>query len=239
MRAMSTDPLIRDLVEMLRLTRDIERDVFGAIPPDLRERPLRPGDWSPKDHQAHLSAWKERQADRLAAVRRGEVTSYSTDAETDAINAELQRRSADATWQEVVSQADETSARLAAELEATDPEVVRSSAHELIGSTFGNSGYHVAQHVRWLKEAGIPVDSARLRRFVSDLAELARHSSLPDRDRSVALYNAACYAAIDGDLATSRGLLPEAFSLNAELVAVARTDPDLVELRDELPAEGQ
>lgn len=234
---MSTDPTTQNLVEMLRLTRSIERDLFGAIAPELRDRPLRPGDWSPKDHQAHLSAWKGRQADRLAALRTGEAPTHASDDETDAINAELHRLTKDATWNEVATQADEASARLEAEVLATDPALLRSSDHQLISSTYGNGAYHAAQHFGWLREAAIPVDRERVLRFVAELAAAAGPESLPDRDRGVVLYNAACYAALNADLATARRLLPDAFGLSPDLVAIARTDPDLEALRDELPAE--
>ncbi len=68
---MSTD-LTATLVALLRSMRDAERDVFGGLDPDVRDRPMREGDWSPKDHQAHLTAWKARQANRYADARRGE-----------------------------------------------------------------------------------------------------------------------------------------------------------------------
>ena len=41
-----------DLVEMLRAMRRAETDVFGALDPAVRDEPIRPGDWSPKDRGA-------------------------------------------------------------------------------------------------------------------------------------------------------------------------------------------
>lgn len=52
------DPLVTELVAQLRETRDAERELFAALDPAVRDRPMRRGDWSPKDHQAHLTAWK-------------------------------------------------------------------------------------------------------------------------------------------------------------------------------------
>jgi len=230
---MSTDPLLRDLVEMLNLTRSAERDVFGAIDPQTRDKPIRPDDWSPKDFQAHLSAWKARQADRYAAVRRGEEPSIGSDGETDALNAKLRLRTADWPWDEIERQADEVHARLVAEVESTQPVLVRASGR-LIGGTFGNGAYHAAQHFAWLRDAGVPVDADRFRRFVAELADLVQRANLPPADQGVAIYNTACYAALDGDLQRARDLLPEAFRLNPDLVQSARDDSDLAALKDEI-----
>lgn len=230
---MSTDPLIRDLVEMLHLTRDAERDIFGAIPGATRDRPLRPGDWSPKDHQAHLTAWKGRQAERFAAASRGESPVEGSDAETDDVNAQLQRVTADWPWEEVERQADEVSERLVHEIETAGPTVL-ARFERLIGSTFGNGAYHAAQHFGWLRAAGIGVDAARSRRFVADLEELVGRGSLPDADRGIALYNTACYAALEGDAARALALLPRAFALRPDLQALAMNDDDLASIRSRL-----
>ena len=56
--ASTGDPLIAALVDQLQAMRQAERDIFGGLDPQVRDRPLRPNDWSPKDHQAHLTAWK-------------------------------------------------------------------------------------------------------------------------------------------------------------------------------------
>jgi len=233
---MTDDPLARDLVTMLRATREAERAVFGAMPSAIRSRPLRPGDWSPKDHQAHLSAWKGRQADRFAALRRGEVPStVGSDHETDGINAELHRLTSDWRWDEVERAADETSERLIGEIEACDPALIRTS-DRLIGGTFGNGAYHAAQHFGWLRDGGAPVDRGAFTAFMEAMVELVDNGSLPDADRGIALYNTACYAALDGDLERARRVLPEAFRLNAELRELARTDDDLAALRDEMDA---
>ena len=59
------DTLAADLAATVEATRRAERDIFGGIDPVVRARPLREGDWTPQDHQAHLTAWKVRQAERF------------------------------------------------------------------------------------------------------------------------------------------------------------------------------
>jgi hypothetical protein len=228
------DRLIDDLVEMLTLTRDAERDLFGALDPVARDRPIREGDWSPKDHQAHLTAWKARQADRLAAARTGSALPEWQD-EEDEINARLRAERADTPWEAIAEEADAVSERLVGEVRAADPELIRTG-ERLLDGTFGNGAFHAQQHFIWLGAANVGLDEARAMRFAEEVERLIRTSELPDRDRATAMYNSACFHAIAGRLDPARELLREAFPLRPELAAFAREDPDLVALRDELDA---
>jgi hypothetical protein len=231
---MPADSLIDQLVEMLTLTRDVERDAFGALAADVRDRPLREGDWSPKDHQAHLTAWKSRQADRFEAARTQAQLPEWQD-EEDEINARLQAQRADWTWDAVVEEADAVSERLLNEVRAADPELIRTG-ERLLDGTFGNGAFHAQQHFIWLQAADIGLDEARVMDFVDAIERLIRASDLPDRDRGTAIYNSACFHALAGRLDRARTLLREAFPLRSDLVDFAREDGDLVELRNEIDA---
>src|SRR5687768_9743400 len=123
-RRLMAEAVIDSLVAYLRSMREAERDIFGALDPAVRDRPLREGDWSPKDHQAHLTAWKARQANRYAGARQGEDPSTAVDGETDVINAELQAARADWTWEAIAEEADEVSDRLIREVSTTTPEML-------------------------------------------------------------------------------------------------------------------
>jgi hypothetical protein len=228
------DRLTDDLVEMLTLMREAERDVFGALDPEVRDRPIRDGDWSPKDHQAHLSAWKGRQADRLAAARSGNQLEPWED-EDDVINARLQARTADWSWDAVVADADGAHERLVGEVRAADPDQVRSGDH-LLDGTYGNGIFHAQQHFVWLQAAGIGMDDARVAAFNEEAERVVRRAALSDRDRGTALYNMACFHALAGRLDRARSLLREAFGLRADLVEFAPSDSDLAALRDEIGA---
>jgi hypothetical protein len=228
------DRLTDDLVEMLTLMRDAERDVFGALDPAVRDRPIREGDWSPKDHQAHLSAWKGRQADRLAAARTGTQLEPWED-EDDVVNARLQARTADWGWDAVSADAEAAHERLIAEVRATDPDLVRTGDH-LLDGTYGNGAFHAQQHFIWLQAADIGIDDARVMAFNDDAERVVRRAALSDRDRGTALYNMACFHALGGRLDRARPLLREAFGLRPDLVEFAPGDPDLAPLRDEIEA---
>lgn len=226
------DPLVDSLVEQLHSMRDAERDVFGALDRAVRDRPMRPGDWSPKDHQAHLTAWKAIQADRIRATARGETLATDT-RETDERNAELQAIRAGWAWDEIVREADEVSAQLEAEIRAAGS-VLLVETEGMIGRIFGNSSPHALTHFAWLVDAGIGVDEARVAAFVDEHERQVEGTPLADGDRAIAVYNLACAHSIAGRLDRARLLLAEAFRLRPDLAEHAKEDPDLAQLREEL-----
>jgi hypothetical protein len=229
---MGDDPLLSVLIEQLQAMRAAERDVFGSLKPEVRDRPMRPNDWSPKDHQAHLTAWKGIQADRIRANTLGEDPPF-IGTETDEINAALQLTRADASWAEIEAEADEVGERLEEEIRAAgSARLVESGG--LIGGIFGNGSSHAMTHFGWLVEADIGVDRARVAAFVDDQERLLNSDGVPDFDRGVGLYNLACAHALAGRLDRARPLLRVAFGLRPDLGEFAKEDPDLVELRDEL-----
>jgi hypothetical protein len=227
-----TDSIRDTLVEHVRSTRQAERDILGALDPDVRDRPMRPGDWSPKDHQAHLTAWKERQADRYEAIRNGREPLVD-EREDDEINAELHARTADWSWEDVVRQADEVSERLASEIAATDPATLAEN-ERLVAGTFGNGPFHALTHFGWLADAGVVLEEKRLADFVDGQERILRTATLPDRDRGTGYYNLACAHAVAGRFDRARPLLRDAFTMRTDLIEVATEDPDLVALRGEL-----
>jgi len=228
------DPLITALLEQLQVMRAAERDIFGSLEPEIRDRPIRPNDWSPKDHQAHLTAWKGIQAERIRASTRGEDPPF-VGTETDEINAGLQATRADWSWPDVVAEADEVTEQLQEEIRAAGSARLIESGG-LIGGIFGNGAAHGTTHFGWLVDADIGVDLARVTAFVEEQERLLRAEALPDFDRGVGLYNLACAHALAGRLDRARTLLRIAFPLRPDLAEFAKEDPDLVELREELPA---
>ncbi len=234
MSTMRDGPLVTALVDQLEAMRAAERDVFGALDPETRDRPMRPGDWSPKDHQAHLTAWKKIQSERIQAAARGEQ--LAADArETDERNAELQALRADWTWDEVVREADEVSDQLVADVRAAGSELL-TSREGMVGQIYGNSASHATTHFIWLSEAGIGVDTQRIEAFLDDHERQLRGAPLADYDRAVGMYNVACAHAVAGRLERARPLLRAAFGMGPDLAEFATQDPDLVALRDELAA---
>jgi hypothetical protein len=231
---MTDDALTAALAATIDTARTAERDLFGSLDPAARDRPIRPGDWSPKDFQAHLSAWKGRHAVRLARLRGSqEPADADAESEEDAINARLRATRVDWAWDAITDEADEAAARLVAEIRQADPEEFRAS-DRLINLTFGNGLIHTLTHVRWLLEAGVPLDGARVAAFERDALRVAGVAAVPEHPRAAEIYNIACHHALRGSLDLARGLLRDSFRLDPGLVEFSRTDEDLVAIRGEL-----
>jgi hypothetical protein len=224
--------LVTTLIEQLRAMREAERQVFGSIEPEVRDRPMRPGDWSPKDHQAHLTAWKEIQTERLRAFASGDPPPF-TGRETDEINAELQATRAGWAWDAIADEADKVTDELVTEIQRAGQTKLRQT-EGLVGQIFGNGASHALTHFGWLVQADIGIDEARVASFIDEHEGHLASPGLPDSDRGVGLYNLACAHAIAGRLDRARPLLRMAFQLRPDLAEFAKEDPDLVELRAEL-----
>jgi hypothetical protein len=231
---MTGETLTDALAATIRTTRSAERDLFGGLDEAVRERPIRAGDWNPKDFQAHLTAWKARQADRFAAVREGrELPPPMDDQEEDALNAELRATRIDWDWPAIVDEADAVAERLVQEIRQADAGVLRAS-DRLMSGTFGNGVLHALTHVRWLLEAGVPLDRTRVAAFEGEALSVVSDPGIPDKARAVGLYDLACYHALSGSPDVARSLLRDVFRLDPELVEYGRTDDELRSIRDEL-----
>ena len=231
---MTDDNLTDALALTIETARSAERDLFGGLGGAILERPIREGDWSPKDFQAHLTAWKARQADRFAAMREGrELPPPMEDLEEDALNAELRAGRMHWDWVAVVEEADAVADRLIRELRQADADRLRTS-DRLISGTFGNGVLHTLTHVRWLLEAGVPLDRARVAVFEDEALSVVSAAAIPEVARAVGVYDLACYHALSGSLDLARNLLRDAFRMDPELVEFSRTDEELLSIHGDI-----
>jgi hypothetical protein len=220
-----------EITETLRASRSAEADIIGTMPAEVRDGPGLDGGWSPKDIQAHLTGWKERQAERFAAARLGESVDGPLE-DLDAINAELHAGRADWTWDQIADEAVQVTARLIAEIETTDLATLTGSPR-LLGGSIGNGASHSMEHLARLARVTGTGDE-RVLSFAREIEAIIRASAFPDPDKATFIYNQACYHALAGRLDEARDLLPEAFSMRPDLVEWAQQDSDLAEIRDEL-----
>jgi hypothetical protein len=222
------------LIEGLRASRATEIEIFEAFDPTTRD--ARPGDggWSPKDHLAHLSAWRQHMADVLAARR--EDREYPRDPRTiDEINAGLVAERAEWDWERVDAEAETTAAALIAEVLAADGEMLREQ--KVLGAVLGDGPEHDLAHLGELG-ARVGLDSNVLALADMSLAIIDR-GGWPARSAAFARYNLACFHALAGNLDVARSLLRQALPEDEELRTVAATDDELIELRDEIPTLAQ
>jgi hypothetical protein len=219
------------LIEALRATRATERDVLAAVDPADRERPAADGGWSPKDTQAHLSAWKRRQVDRLVAYREGRDEPALAATETDDINAIFHAERADWTWSQVETDADTTTADLIAEIEIAAADTLAEG--RVAGSIMGNGSEHALTHLPPVAErAG---RDATMLSLAATIASIVDRGGWPTRPTAYARYNLACFYALRGEVDRARSLLRLALPAQEELREFAPEDDDLIALRDEIP----
>jgi len=80
----------RQAIERMRRSRAATLALLQRLPDEAIHRPRTQGAWSIKDVVAHIAAWEEEGARRLALIARGRghrIVWYETMAEADAFNA--------------------------------------------------------------------------------------------------------------------------------------------------------
>jgi hypothetical protein len=228
------DGLRVGLIAAIRAARAAERDVLGALEPDVRHAAAPDGGWSPKDAQAHLNAWKGRTVDRLRALRIG--ANEPIEVETDEANAKFHAERADWSWGEVVTDADATIEDLVAEIEAAADETL--ALPRISGTIMGNGSEHTLTHLTPIAAAaGL---ESRTLELADDITAIVDRGGWPPRAAAFARYNLACFHTLSGNLDVARSLLRQALPADEELRGYAPNDDDLIALRNEIPvlAEG-
>jgi hypothetical protein len=229
-----TDPttLRSGLIDNLRACRAAEREIFAALDPAVRDAPGPDGGWSPKDNLAHLSAWRRRQATKMAALAAGEPEPALPAEGLDATNAIFHAERADWSWDEVDQDADATAVAFIAQIEATGDDALVDQ--KVLGPIMGDGPEHDLAHLAALAAT---VGKSDLIRDLADRTQAMLDTGVwPERAAAYARYNLACYSALAGDLDRARGLLRLALPGQDELLELAPKDDDLIALRDEIPA---
>src|SRR3954453_9601327 len=93
--------LTASLIEAISISRDAEREVFGSVDPVQRDSPGSGDEWSPKDHQAHLGAWRRRQLEKMTALRTGTPDPGLPAPDLHSSNVLRQAERSDCSWEQV------------------------------------------------------------------------------------------------------------------------------------------
>jgi hypothetical protein len=219
------------LVEALEDARAIEREVFAALDPGSRDTPGPGGDWSAKDTLAHLSAWRQREADKLAAELDGREGAPLPAIEIDDVNAIFHAERAGWDWERVAADAEQTGQALVAAVVAATDETL--SDPKLVGSIMGDGPEHDLGHLAAIAAStGL---EARVLDLAQATAAIIDRGGWPARSAAYARYNLACFHALSGRLDAARSLLRQALPGQDELRTLAPTDDDLISLRGEIP----
>jgi hypothetical protein len=229
-----TTTIRQGLIDTMRACRDAERAIFAALDPATRDAPGPDGGWSAKDNLAHLSAWRERQATKMAANRQGLAEPTHPAEAIDDMNAIYHDERADWAWDRVDADADQTAEALIAEIAAATDDAIIDT--KVLGSIMGNGSEHDLGHLGAIA-AGLGM-SERVRGLADRSQSMLDDGVWPDRAAAYARYNLACFHALAGRLDDARALLRQALPADETLRTLAPNDDDLIALRDELPALG-
>jgi hypothetical protein len=234
-----TDPVSFDveklrtgLIDGLRASRAAERAIFDALEPAQRDAPGFDGDWSAKDVQAHLSAWRQRQSDRMLAQRGAGDAPAEPDITMDQVNANFHAERADWPWDRVAVDAEATAEALIAEVAAADGTMLADP--DVIGPIMGDGAEHDLDHLA--RVAAVVGMGSRVLDLADTTLAILDRGGWPSRSEAYARYNLACFHAKAGNLDVARSLLRQALPAEAALRANAPVDDDLIALRDEIPA---
>jgi len=196
--------------------------------------PSQPGLWTAKDNLAHLSAWRLVAAGELEAVRTGSPAPASVPEDIDENNANVYEATRNQRAAQVLEEARDSWATLAAAVEACSeedflkPRIRRpeQAAWQVIP---GNTFFHIAEHLAyWHSERGEDAAAEGAAVWAHDLA----FASFPDdRQRGTAAYNLGCFYAARGRAADAIPYLRSGIEMNPNLREWARTDTDLDSMR--------
>jgi hypothetical protein len=233
-QAPTSTPLQADLIAMLQATRAAERDLFAMLDSDAVTRPGAVGEWSAKDVQLHLAAWRAIEARRLDATLHGrpfDSADPSPHEPVDDSNAALNARHVKLGWTDAEREADASVDALIG--------VIGNSSNEILcecdGTTAGIGANGVNHAIAHLSDIATLAGGQQRYAVLARQVEATLHRGhLPPRDSGVLLYNIACHHALSGELDEARRVLRTAFAQRRDLVDSAQDDPDLAAIRDDI-----
>src|SRR3954452_6895369 len=222
------EPITASLIEALSTSRDTEREVFATVDPGARDHLGSGDEWSAKDHQAHLGAWRRRQVEKMTALRTGTPDPGLPALDVDSSNVIFHAERSDWSWEQVYADAEVSSDLLMGEVAAAGDSGLVDS--DLLLTVMGNDPGHDLEHLMVVPGA-VGVEGQVLA-LADALDALIESGGWPSRPAAYARYNLACFHALGGRLDAARGLLRRALPEQEELRELAPKDDDLLALRD-------
>jgi rhodanese-related sulfurtransferase len=242
---MSDTPVKSTVLALLRRARTEELDLIAALSESALAATGTPDMWSAKDTIAHIAAWRQRHADKLAATLCGDTPPRWTDMQVvDALNAEQYPRHAAEPWPAIATCSERAYNMLLAQVEGLSEQDLADSqrfpalhGESLWGETLGNGVWHPFTHMVALARAR--GDDARVAHLQAaelsaqeEVARLETARGASAGERAASEYNLACRYALAGRADSAITALRQALLLRPELALHARHDDDLTTLRE-------
>jgi hypothetical protein len=221
------------LVQALADQGAAEEQLIGSVSDSDRAATGTLERWSLRDNVAHIAHWRGDLAARLAERRAGGTVQEDDFAE-DSVNAEVHAAWRDRPWSDVVDAWRSSLATMRDEVQQWDESALTAdwtTDHPVYARVAGNSLWHPASHLAtWLQENGRVKDGRALYEAAGLLATRVDGS---ERAAGTALYNVACFDALNGDRDAALANLAIAFEKRPELAGYATEDGDLKSLHDD------
>lgn len=222
------------LRKILLSAHEAEQSLWDGLSTEEKARPSNKESWSPKDLIGHIAGWRQRYADFLQTVAKGEAPARYENGEE--INLEIFHHYETLSFQAIRAEYESaTQAFLGAFDKINEAQLINAdliewmSGRKLWNYIAFSEYWHPMDHLlKWYVQQD--------RSQIADETQariLKEMSSLEDSDswRGTNLYNDACYEALFGDQEQAIEILEEALSLNPELTEWSKQDSDLDSLR--------
>lgn len=230
-------PFIKPRVlALLHFAHQQEQQVMSTLSEAERSASGIADNWSAKDFLVNIMLWKELQTQKLATAVRGETPPDWRDHQlVDQINTSAFEKYQMVPFQEVQQEAERIFKTFIAQGESLSEEEFTdasryawSDGEAFWEETLGNGLWHpFAQIVALSMRRGERETAVQLQDV---LLEAVRQADLPGTFGS-ALYNQACFYALNGWPEKALSLLPQALRVKPTLVEWSRHDSDLDSLR--------
>lgn len=232
---MPDEPIRPQLLDLLQHARTDEVAFVASLGVGERNATGALDHWSAKDLVAHLTFWRATMLKRLQAAQRGETPpSFDNFLELNDQNFEANRHR---TWAEVLDNSQRAFDDLIAKVkemseeELTDPQRYEWRNGEPLWTNIrGNAYDHAETHIaQFYFDRG---DKKRALEMQRVMAEAVKRLDPSPRAGGTAIYNLACFLALNGEPAQAIDLVRESFTLRPDLVEWSKQDSDLNSLRD-------
>jgi hypothetical protein len=223
----------KKLLELVEDARQREIAFIAELGEDERKEQGTFQEWSAKDELVHIGAWKGIMCERFRAFQ-AEQTPPAFD-DWDAVNEEIFKRHAGDSWNEVVEYLDLSYQQMVEQIHALSEDGLMDGqrypwlrGRSLFRQTIHNGYFHPQGHIAfWYSKRGDPARGNRvMEQVTSQMLSLDESPAWHGQ----AIYNLACYYAINGESEAAIDRLAQAFALSPDIVEWSKEDSDLVPL---------
>jgi hypothetical protein len=223
----------RKLLELVEEARQREIKFIAEMGEDERKQQGTFQEWSAKDELVHIGAWKGIMCERFRAFQ-AEQTPPAFD-DWDTVNDEIFKRHEGDSWTEAVDYLELSYQQMVEQIHALSEDGLMDGqrfpwlrGRSLFRQTIHNGYFHPQGHIAfWYSKRGDPERGTRvMEQVTSQMLSLDESPAWHGQ----AIYNLACYYAINGESEEAIDRLAQAFVLSPDIVEWSKEDSDLVSL---------